>query len=331
MRKMLLLKLALLILIQWPFAAHALLYSNLYVFGDSLSDQGNDSLITNGAVPPAEYTDGTTSGRFTDGRNYVDYLSQSLGLTVAPSLLGGTNYAYGGARTNSQVLPSPPAMSLLQQRDAYLGSLGGGHADANALYIVWAGANNFSDILGQINANPSYNPSADLAATGADLGNVVSSLAMAGARNILVGNIPDLGIVPEVTGGGAPNLAVSDLVMNFNLGLGGILDGIDLAFPGLNLMRLDTFAMLDQVYMNPAAYGLTNVSDPCYSLYVASGGTTCANPDQYLFWDADHPSSTTHRILATNILHAVPEPESGALLILGLAILAAARTRLAGI
>ena len=50
-------------------------YSGLYVFGDSLSDQGNVSHIAGGALPPGEYTDGTTSGRFTNGKNYIDYLN----------------------------------------------------------------------------------------------------------------------------------------------------------------------------------------------------------------------------------------------------------------
>ncbi|MGA7802033.1 MAG: SGNH/GDSL hydrolase family protein [Gammaproteobacteria bacterium] len=229
MKKTLLLKLAILMLVQWPLAAYAVPFDNLYVFGDSLSDIGNDSLITGGVVPPAEYTDGTTSGRFTNGRNYIDYLSQSLGPTVTPSVVGGTDYAYGGARTNSANLPG--AESLLQQRNSYLASLGGGSADPNALYIVWAGANNLSDIIDQIYTNPSYNPTSDLATAATNLGSVVSSLAQAGAHNILVPNIPDLGIIPAVTGGGPRNAAVSGLVMGFNSALNNILNGIDLGVP----------------------------------------------------------------------------------------------------
>lgn len=327
MKKMLFARLVVAFLIQLPFSVHALPYSNLYVFGDSLSDIGNDSIVTGGVIPPPEYTDGTTHGRFTDGRNYIDYLSQGLGLTVTPSLAGGTDYAYGGARTGYRASASPFAASLLEQRDSYLASLGGGAADPNALYVVWGGSNNLSDILGRVMADPTYDPTSDLNATAADLGNVVASLAAAGARNILVPNVPDLGIIPAVTAisGGAPNPLVSNFVMNFNLGLAGLLNNIGSSFPAVDLMRLDVFGLLDQVYANPADYGLTNVTDTCYSGYVTPGGTTCSNPEQYLFWDLEHPTTATHRILAVNALRTVPEPATVALIALGLVVLGASK------
>lgn len=321
------LKLVLLILVQLPLTAQAIPFNNLYVFGDSLSDQGNDYAATGHTVPPSEYTDGATYGRFTNGRNYIDYLSKDLGLTVRPSLLGGTNYAYGGARINYQ-LPGNPALDLLQQRNAYIHSLAGGSADPNGLYIVWAGSNNISDILAQLKSDPTYNPVPALTTAAEDLGSVVSSLALAGARNILVPNIPDLGLVPAVTGGGAPQPSVSALVLQFDAGLNGVLGKIDQASPGLNLMRLNTFSLLDQIYKTPAAYGLTNVTDPCYSRFVAPGGTTCTNPNQYLFWDAEHPTSAVHRILATDVLRTIPEPATVPLFAIGLLGLSTVRRRL---
>lgn len=305
--------------------ASAVPFSNLYVFGDSLSDQGNVSLISGGTVPPPEYTDGSISGRFTNGRNYIDYLAQDLGLTVTPSLLGGANYAYGGARTSYHVMPTPAALSVLQQRDAYLTGLGGSSADASALYIVWAGANNLADILVKLATIPGYSPSADMTSAVGDIANVVTSLVVAGAHSIVVPNIPDLGLVPKVTGGGPPNAGASYLTSLFNQGLSTALNQIDSLFPAIDLIRVDTFSLLDAVYMNPAAYGLTNVSAGCYSLYVEPGGTTCANPDQYLFWDALHPTTAMHQILADGFLHAVPEP--GTLLLVGLGLLSLARGR----
>lgn len=308
-------------LLASPIAAHAYAYTDLYVFGDSLSDQGNVSLLTGGAIPPGEYTDGTTRGRFTNGKNYVDYLAADLGLSVTPSLLGGTNFAYGGARTNYHVLPNPAALSLLQQRDAYLTSLGGRAADANALYLVWAGANNFADVFSRLRSDPFYNPTADLLGAGSDIAHTIASLAAAGAQHIIAPNIPDLGLVPAVTGGGPRNPAVSSLVANFNLGLEQALQGIELAFPDTEIIRIDAFALLNGLYQDPAGNGFTNNTLGCYSLYVRPGGTTCANSDEYIFWDLDHPTSATHRILATHIARAVPEPASVVLMLAGGGIL----------
>lgn len=323
-----LVQLALLAGLYLAFVTPAFAFSKLYVFGDSLSDQGNVSVLSGGALPPHEYTDGATVGRFTNGRNYVDYLAKDFGLTVAPSLLGGTNYAYGGARTNS------PTGSLLlglgQQRDAYLTRLGSSAADANALYIVWAGANDIQDILQNLQANPSYDPTQALTNTGANLGNVIGSLAAAGARSIVVPNIPDLGLIPSVTGGGNPNLSVSGLVSSFNSGLEEILQGLERAYPATEIIRIDAFSQLDTLYYNGAAFGLSNVSDGCYSLYIQAGGASCADPDAYLFWDADHPTTAVHRILASNVLSAVPEPANVLLMGAGLMMVMLASQRRLG-
>ena len=73
-------------------AQGATAYSNIYVFGDSLSDSGNDLFLTKGVPSPLYYSDGSNTGRFTNGLNYVDRLAASFGLTLAPSATGGTNY-----------------------------------------------------------------------------------------------------------------------------------------------------------------------------------------------------------------------------------------------
>jgi phospholipase/lecithinase/hemolysin len=87
-------------------------FTSMVVIGDSLSDQGNvfdftSALPPSFLTPPLEYTDGTNFGRFTNGLNYIDYLSSSLNLSVTPSRLGGSNYAYGGALTNTDQLGIP--------------------------------------------------------------------------------------------------------------------------------------------------------------------------------------------------------------------------------
>ncbi|CCK01826.1 Outer membrane esterase [Cronobacter sakazakii 701] len=66
-------------------AAPAAAWDNLYVFGDSLSDTGNN-------------------GRYTFDSNryplYDEILAQKYGLTLAPSDKGGNNYAAGGRVKN---------------------------------------------------------------------------------------------------------------------------------------------------------------------------------------------------------------------------------------
>jgi outer membrane lipase/esterase len=287
-------------------------YSDLYVFGDSLSDQGNFLSFTQQQglppIPPPEYTDGTVNGRFTNGRNYIDYLAPMLGLASAPSNLGGNNYAYGGARTDSNPYLGPFA-GLLGEYDTYAAAHAA--ADPNALYIVWAGANNLKDILQSPSPLTSDQIAAALSGAAGDVTTVVSLLAQSGARNILVPNVPDLGLTPLAMGGGGPNALASNLTQSYNAILSGDLDAI----LGINLMRFDAYGFLDDIYYSGI---FPNVTDAAYSKFVEAGGTTVTDPQDYLSWDGFHPTTAAHGLLAQDIYGVVtPEPSSALLIAMG--------------
>ena len=91
-----------------PLAANASLHtlSNLFVFGDSLSDGGNynrpaDAAYPSSAYPPAPYA----GSRYSNGPTAVEYLWSSYNpgdpTGFKPSNQGGTNYALGGATTGT--------------------------------------------------------------------------------------------------------------------------------------------------------------------------------------------------------------------------------------
>ena len=79
-----------------PMLGRAGAYDAIYAFGDSLSDTGNIFAATGGAEPAAPYA----NGQFSNGAVWVQDLAAGLGVApLKPSLLGGTDYAYGGAQT----------------------------------------------------------------------------------------------------------------------------------------------------------------------------------------------------------------------------------------
>jgi phospholipase/lecithinase/hemolysin len=85
--------------------AKATTYPAIYSFGDSLSDVGNLSAGAAGTIPlPGFYF----NGRFSNGPNWLDDLSAKLGLPMSPALLGGDNYAVGGAQTGKTIVNNPP-------------------------------------------------------------------------------------------------------------------------------------------------------------------------------------------------------------------------------
>jgi outer membrane lipase/esterase len=297
-------------------AAHAGPYSALFGFGDSLTDVGNDAIVTGGFVPtPVYYTDGTHTGRFTNGLNYYDRLGAALGVGVAPSIAGGNDYAYGGARVNS--IPVPGGETFDQQ----IADFASTHpvADPNALYLVWIGANDMSDAITNAVLDP---PDAGtiisnaIAAVMASTGNALATLAGLGAQHFLVPNLPDLALIPAINGVGSP--ALSALAHQVSVGFDGALDALlgMPVFDPLDIRGLDVYGEVNAIVSDPAGFGFTDTTHACYSGDVDGsplGGpnppTVCANPDQYVFWDYEHPTAATGAILGQLAYSAaIPEP-----------------------
>lgn len=313
-------------------AAMAGPYSALYGFGDSLSDSGNDFIITGGAVPSAAYyTDGATVGRFTNGRNYLDGLAQRLGVGLAPSVAGGTNYAFGGARTNYSAAGLPPFTTFNNQVAAF----GASHAsaDSDALYVLWIGANDMADAIGQAAflGNPSPIVSAITVAMNG-IGAAIADLSGLGAQHFLVPNLPDLSLVPAIAGLGSPGLngLAQFATTAFNANLASLLAGIS----GPDVYELDIYGALNDIVANPAAYGFTDTTSACYSGDVdgsARGGptppTVCANPNEHVFFDYEHPSAAVHAVLAQRAFDVVPEPPATWALALAAAAIVTLRKR----
>jgi len=292
-------------------------FSGMYVFGDSLSDQGNFFTISSTTppfepTPPLEYSDGTNFGRFTNGLNYIDYLSTELGVPSTPVVTGGTNFAYGGARMTTH--PYLPFGSLWDQYNQYLAL---GISDPGALYVVWAGANDLADFL--ISGGQTPGPIDSLAI----LISVVDGLALSGAKNILLPNIPDLGIVPMIMSGGMRNQVATDLTESFNEGLELGVSSLEALYADVNFIRFDIFSILNQIFADPESAGFTNVHDAAYSEFVEPGGAVVPNPEEYLSWDGFHPTTAAHQIIAGQMARAVV-PEPATMLLFGFGLLSMA-------
>lgn len=290
---------------------------HMYVLGDSLSDQGNLFAATSVIGPPLGLPaipadDHYFKGRFSNGEIYAGVLARKLGVTLAPSLAGGNNFAFGGARTNYNRVEMPRGpypvgaydWSLNLQREAFINRVAAKGADPTALYVVFSGSNDVGDILAL-----RLDPATTIANTVEGIRNVLLAFKAAGARTILVPNISNLGLVPSVTRFG-PQVAAfaTSLSKQFNAALDDMLDSVT----GVNIIRFDTFAFLTDAVANPAKYGFSNVTQPCYSGFVSPDptATECTNPDAYLFWDMEHPTRRLHSILAHQLFRSVRHCEA---------------------
>lgn len=281
-------------------------YSQLIVFGDSLSDNGNLKALI--GIPGASYY----QGRFSNGPVAVEVMAKQLGLSL-------TDYAYGGAQTGRGNLIGSllDGTGIQAQVEKFGSGLAAANqvADASALYVVWGGANDF------LTGNAMRSQSTAVKAA-AHLQDSIISLYQLGARDFFVPLLPDLGLTPSALHNEDPSGEYSAIAtsgsVRFNSFLTDDLQELQGSLPGVNIQSFDTLSFFrTQVLVRAAAS--FNVTDACYSGSSAVPGTMCSNPDQYVFWDSVHPTAIEHDELGRAFAQAVvvPEPSSWLLLLVG--------------
>ncbi len=336
--------------------AGALPFTGLTVFGDSLSDTGNAFLALSASVPPDE---AITQPPFpvipskpyarpapllpalSNGLIWAEVVGARLGLSVAPSLAGGKNFAFAAA--DSGLLPSVPPSQSPTLTNQFFTHFGGPTSIVSTdLYAVWGGGNDIRSALGVYQAvlalgGPDPQTAALTAATQVivagvtNIAGILAALAGNGAQYILSLNVPDIGTIPALSPAppisapiGLAGLATS-LSAAFNVGLAIAIDGIESTF-SVDIVDVDVFSLVQSIVGNPSAFGLTNVTAPCNL-----GFDTCADPNQFLFVDGLHPTAAGHSIIASAVLVALPAPGTLGLVFVGvLALVLGARRSTTG-
>ena len=296
-------------------SSHAVTFNGVYVFGDSLSDAGFFRPFLGAIGIPAATAAGL--GRFTTnpGPVWAELIAQTYGGNPAPSNAGGSIYAQGGARAqgnSSSTFPGFAQRPAGTQIGEYLSS-SGGSADPRALYAVWFGANDiFQNFLGI--AGGTVNPTTVLnTAAGTEIAQV-ARLRAAGARYIMVFNLPDLGSTPAFAPsavGPAGSAAATGLSVGYNATL---FAGL----AGTRVIPVDTFALFADVKANAAAFGFTNTTGVACNATPPAGLIACGPGNlvvpgasaSYLFADSVHPTTASHAILADFVKSLIDGPNA---------------------
>lgn len=330
-------------IVSAPLSAVASPISALFVFGDSLSDNGNLTTIVSTAtggtvtVPAPPYA----PGRASNGQVAVEFLAQHLGLApLLPVAFGGTNYSVIGAATDEIPFPVPgdlfntadnvaealgqplpiPTGILNAQLPLYIASLAlTGPIDPRALFVIWGGPNDLA-----------LNPTLAGAQTAADnITLALDTLYGYGARRFLIPGMPDLGLTP----GASDPEGLTALTDVFNARLFGNLKSRR-EFEGIGIASFDTASFFQQAVAGDL--GFTNVAMPCVAGNVIFAVRMCSPDDEgeYLFWDSSHPTTTAHKMLGGEFAAAVapltvPEPLTLTLAGLGVAAVVFRRRRAA--
>ena len=273
--------------------------NQLVVFGDSLSDNGNAYILTGYPKPPlyavGEYTDGPTTIPATTGPFglWEEQFAGKTGLPQpVPFLAGGNNYAVASAETGSNGL-----FDVTDQLNYFKAAHVTG-APANALYTMWAGANDIFDGKNPITAADNLYAN-------------IQTLHGEGAKYFLWLNLPPLGDTP---------FGYSHHLVNTLNGLSNAFNtewSVDLAKlqkQGIMVVGVNIDILFNQIAADPSAYGFTDIKD-------SAQGLSNVNPNDYLFWDDVHPTTAADALVADLALRdfvATPEPLSAGLAAMGI-------------
>ncbi len=261
--------------------------NKIVVLGDSLSDNQNLWNATQWQLPNQN---SWFMGHFSNGHVWDEYVSASLKLPAY-------NWAVAGAAADTYVV-IPGVNQQADSVNIYLKSAPN-YRYANTLFTVMIGGN---DIV-------NYGRSVDSILAAEQQG--LEKLIVAGARNILLMNLPDLSRAPVFKlRGDAVNIAAQ--VADFNRKLPQMRDALQAKYgPSLVIRMFDAHSLVNDMFNFPGKYGMTNTTDSCLNIntdsttnYISSQSprAACTNPDSYVFWDTLHPTTRTHKLLADNVL-----------------------------
>ena len=292
-------------------------FTSVTVFGDSLSDAGNLGVAL--GLGPVSYT--TNPGDVA-----VEVVANHYGFDLAPSLLGGTDFAWAGAGIFQNAPGTPPVIpTITSQVNARLAA---GPLDPNGLYFFLGGPNDIFYYSQQVGIG-AISPQAAIGAmtpTAQGAITLIDRLQTAGAGTIVVFNLPNIGRTPDAAAAGSSAaLLLRGMTDAFNTTLNAGMAGRHGVVP----VNLNLFVA--EVFDNPGFYGFANITGRACttpSALTCTGATLVApGVDQsWFFADGVHPTTAAHALTADLVLSELTAPQQMSLLPESALVFSSART-----
>ncbi|KAL3528169.1 hypothetical protein ACH5RR_012825 [Cinchona calisaya] len=336
------------LIIEYPNAVKGLpQVSAMFVFGDSLADNGNNNYINSMARSNyypygCDYNRGPT-GRFSNGKNFVDILGDLLGIVAPPPfadpstsgarLLGGVNYASAAAgildETGQHYGDRYPMSQQVLNFESNLSQLRNMMSGQNltkylskSIAVVVFGSNDYINnylLPSLYTSSYNYNPSQFANLLLNHYARLLVALYNVGLRRFFLAGIGALGCIPNqlATGQATPGRCVdyvNQILGFFNEGLRRLVDIMNNGgHPGAMFVYGNSYAAIGDILNNPARYGFSVWDRGCCGIGRNQGQITCLpfvtpcfNRKQYVFWDAFHPTEDVCTILAQRAYSGPP-------------------------
>ncbi|KAF3788770.1 GDSL esterase/lipase [Nymphaea thermarum] len=307
----------------------------MFVFGDSVVDGGNVVFVypncSTATLPYGiDFPTGPT-GRFTNGKNPGDFLSQLVGIprflpaamdpkTTGGTILYGVNYAYGG----SGILDSPPGtsfISLSQQikifqtitipelRTQFDNRKNVSSYLAKSIFVFNSGGNDLEQECSGPAQKEKCVSDEFIESLLANFTNQLKIVYNLGARKFVLFGIQANGCNPQYKATLLPtekcredlNLAA----ITFNSLLRSSIHGMKKSLPGSNFVFVNTYGIVRSVFDNPQSYGFKVVNQSCCTVSTEILGEPCVpysipckHRSTYMYYDGAHLTEALYRHLA---------------------------------
>ena len=295
-------------------------FKSMVIFGDSFSDVGNIYNVSNNTQPSPLIS---WDGRYSDGRVWVEYLTQFFDLQqqLTPSTSGGTNYGWGGATTNNNYIDAfstylddnvPSVNEQItqylddQQHKQRLEADNYEEDDDQPLHVLFSG---YNDYWWYVNRNYTTSDGQDLNFT-----NVFTTVANqvvhnlqtlydeSDARIFLVANVGNMSTWAEASLQPQEVLdAYNVLVEGHNDVLASLLTEFEQTHPDAIVYSFDVFNSFECLNEEKDYLGILNVTSPCHP----NTETDCGDIYSYKFWDYYHPTTHAHHLWSTSALQRI--------------------------
>ncbi|CAN1178696.1 GDSL esterase/lipase At1g71250 [Linum perenne] len=317
----------------------------MFVFGDSLVEVGNNNYLSSIAKSNyypygIDYNRGPT-GRFSNGKTFVDLLGELVGVGYPPAfadptavgsrILGGVNYAsaaagildesgqhYGQRYSLSQQVLN--FETTLYQLRATLGAANLTDYLSKSLAVLVFGSNDYINnyLMPSIySSSYTYTPPQFANLLLNRYARQLVTLYGLGLRKFLIAGVGPLGCIPNQRASGQSPADrcvdyVNQMLGSFNEGLHSLVDQLNRQ-PGAMYAYGNTYAAVGDILNNPATYGFNVVDRGCCGIGRNQGQITClpyavpcTNRNGYVFWDAFHPTQAVNSILARRAFSGPP-------------------------
>ncbi|XP_061374661.1 GDSL esterase/lipase At5g37690 [Gastrolobium bilobum] len=280
-----------------------------YVFGDSLTDVGNNNFLQYSLAKcnypwyGIDYSGGQATGRFSNGRTIGDFISAKLGIPSPPAylsvpqnvdaLLKGVNYASGGAGIlNDTGLYFIQRLSFDDQinyfkktKEAITVKVGEAVANKHcneAMYLIGIGSNDYVNNFLQpfLADGQQYTHDEFIELLISTLDQQLTTLYQLGARKMVFNGLGPLGCIPSQrvkSKRGQCLKQVNEWIQQFNSNVQKLINRLNHRLPNAKLIFADTYPLVLDLINNPSAYG--NLASLLLRLCFKISNTSCCNVD----------------------------------------------------